>query len=121
MLALLIDPAGRGDAVARRVQGCHLAAPDLLPYQVVDVLRRRRNTRLLSAADARLAVDGFLTLPIELWPFLVVAERCWSLGENLTAYHAAYVALAEHLGASLLTGDRRLAAAPGPTAVIETF
>ena len=39
--------------------------------------------------------------------------RVWSLRDNLTAYDAAYVALAEALDAPLLTRDRRLASAPG--------
>lgn len=42
------------------------------------------------------------------------AQRVWELRANLTAYDAAYVAVAEALDCSLVTGDRRLAAAPGP-------
>jgi predicted nucleic acid-binding protein len=40
--------------------------------------------------------------------------RVWELRDNLSAYDATYVALAEALGCPLLTGDARLAAATGP-------
>lgn len=45
--------------------------------------------------------------------------RIWELRDNLTAYDAAYVALAEALDAPLLTGDRHLARASGPRCPIE--
>jgi predicted nucleic acid-binding protein len=45
--------------------------------------------------------------------------RVWELRANLTAYDAAYVALAEALGAPLLTRDRRLARAAGHGARVE--
>jgi predicted nucleic acid-binding protein len=45
--------------------------------------------------------------------------RCWELRDNLTIYDAVYVALAELMGAALLTADERLARAPGPCCSIE--
>jgi len=48
-------------------------------------------------------------------------ERCWELRANLTVYDAAYVALAELLGAPLVTADAKLAATPGPTCAIEVL
>lgn len=48
-------------------------------------------------------------------------ERCWELRDNLTVYDAAYVALAEALGATLLTGDARLSKATGPRCAIEVL
>jgi predicted nucleic acid-binding protein len=48
-------------------------------------------------------------------------ERCWQLLENLTVYDAAYVALAEALQATLVTGDRRLARASGSRCAIEVI
>jgi predicted nucleic acid-binding protein len=50
------------------------------------------------------------------WPLL---PRIWQLRSNLTAYDAAYVALAEELGLPLLTRDARLARAVGHQAVVE--
>ena len=45
--------------------------------------------------------------------------RIWDLRHNLTAYDAAYVALAELLDAPILTRDRRLVTAAGHRAQIE--
>jgi predicted nucleic acid-binding protein len=45
--------------------------------------------------------------------------RIWELQENLTPYDAAYVALAEAIGATLVTADKRLSRAPGPRCTIE--
>ena len=85
------------------------------------MLRRRRNRGHLSDGEAALAFQGFWTLPIQLWPLQVLADRTWQLGHNLSSYDAAYVALAEHLHAPLLTADARLARASGPTCAIEVF
>jgi len=96
-----------------------MVAPDLLAYEVTNVLRRQRNAGRLSDAEARLALDAFRALPIELWPYAVLADRVWSLGANLSAYDAAYVALAERLDAVLLTADARIAGAPGVRCAVE--
>ena len=58
-------------------------------------------------------------MSIDLWPHAVLTDRIWSLGANLSAYDAAYVALAERLGAVLLTADARITGAPGITCPIE--
>src|ERR1035441_4222389 len=57
--------------------------------------------------------------PAQRAPHRPLLPRCWELRDNLTIYDAAYVALAEALHATLLTGDRRLARAPGPQCPIE--
>jgi predicted nucleic acid-binding protein len=66
-------------------------------------------------------MDAKLAFPIRRYPHTALLDRIWALRHNLTAYDAAYVALAEALGAPLLTCDARLAAAPGHTARIECF
>ncbi|UNX54565.1 type II toxin-antitoxin system VapC family toxin [Georgenia sp. TF02-10] len=113
VLMLLIEPGTRGETAAGRLSGSNLAVPSLLPYEVANVLRRRRRAGLLSDTEARLAFDAASSLPVETWPFDAVAERVWALGTNLSAYDASYVALAELLDAVLVTADRRIAAAPG--------
>jgi len=118
-LLLLIDPGPAGEHVAARLDGAPIVAPDLLPYEVTNVLRRHRNAGRLSEAEARLALAGLHHLPIDLWSHALLAERVWSLGANLSAYDAAYVALAERLDAVLLTADARIAGAPGVTCAIE--
>ncbi len=54
-------------------------------------------------------------------PHTPLMERIWALGENLTAYDAAYVALAEALDAPLVTMDARLAQVPGHRAAVELY
>lgn len=117
-VTLLIDPGPAGEAVAARLDGASVLAPTLLPFEVANVLRRRRNAALLSEAEASLAHARLLDLPIDLWPWEAVARRAWRLGTNLTSYDAAYVALAEQVGATLLTRDARIASAPGPACPI---
>jgi predicted nucleic acid-binding protein len=51
----------------------------------------------------------------------LLLKRIWQLRQNLSAYDAAYVALAEELSAPLITRDRRIAAAPGHVASVEVF
>ncbi|GIG23458.1 ribonuclease VapC9 [Cellulomonas chitinilytica] len=113
ILTLLLDPDGDGEAVARHVGAARLAAPDLLPHEVTNVLRRHRAARALSGTEATLAFDAFATLPVDLWPFAAVRGDVWRLTGALSGYDAAYVAVAERLGCPLLTRDRRLARAPG--------
>ncbi len=113
VLSVLIDPNPAADSIGRRLATATMLAPAILPFEVANVLRRRRNAGLLSPAEASLAFDGFGDLSIELWPWETVAARVWQLGENLSSYDAAYVALAEQTGATLLTRDRRILGAPG--------
>lgn len=54
-------------------------------------------------------------------PHAPLLERCWELRANLTAYDAAYIALAELVEAPLLTADSKLAAGPGITCVVEVL
>jgi len=66
-----------------------------------------------------MALQDLAALPLQRARHLGLLNRCWELRANLTMYDAAYVALAEALQADLLTGDRRLARAPGPICRIE--
>lgn len=113
VVSLVLDPGEGGERVAALVVDAEPNAPALLPFEVANVLRRQHLAGRLSATEAVLARRDAERLPVELWPFEVVADRVWELGANLTAYDAAYVALAEFLGARLVTADHRLAAAPG--------
>lgn len=74
----------------------------------------RRAARLGRLADrrARQALDDLAALPLRRAPHLPLLPRIWELRDNLTAYDAAYVALAEAIGADLLTADERQGGAP---------
>jgi predicted nucleic acid-binding protein len=98
-----------------------LHAPHLLDIEVTQVLRRlvREGTVPENRADE--AVRDLLDLQITRYPHFVLLPRIWQLRHNFSAYDAAYVVLAEKLGAPLVTRDGRLAAAPGHAALIELF
>jgi predicted nucleic acid-binding protein len=96
-----------------------LHAPHLLDVEVAQVLRRYAARGELTPERGAAAVDLLERLPMHRYPHTPLLSRVWALRENLTAYDAAYVALAEALGATLLTRDERLAGAPGHGAEIE--
>ena len=101
--------------------GESLHAPHLLDIEVTQVLRRlvREGTVPVNRADE--AVRDLLDLRLIRYPHFVLLPRIWQLRHNFSAYDAAYVGLAEKLGAPLITRDGRLAAAPGHAAIIELF
>lgn len=94
--------------------GPGLAAPAVMPFEVSEVVRRRRRQRRLDSTTAAIAHRDLLELRVELWPHAVLATRAWELRENVSYSDACYVALAELLDVPLLTLDRRLVQAPGP-------
>jgi len=104
-----------GVEIARWVlsSGESLHAPHLLDVEVTQVLRRAVNTRAVSVDRAREAVEDLLQLRLQRYPHFPFLRRVWELHGNLTAYDAVYVALAETLGATLLTRDRKIASSPG--------
>jgi predicted nucleic acid-binding protein len=112
-----------GQRIEQRIYSHHesLHAPHLLDLEVGQVLRRLVRERAVSASRADQAVEDLLDLRITRYPHFVLLPRIWQLRHNLSAYDAAYVALAENLGARLLTRDARLASASGLTVPIELF
>jgi predicted nucleic acid-binding protein len=77
------------------------------------VLRGLLTRGSIALRDAELALAEFLQAPIQRYTHEALVPRIWQLRRNLTAYDAAYVALAEALGADLLTIDRGIGGAPG--------
>ena len=88
-----------------------LVAPALLDIEVLQVFRRLELEGAFHDADATL-LDDYRALPIERYAHLPLLSQVWARRANLTAYDATYVALAEALGARLVTRDRRIAGAP---------
>jgi predicted nucleic acid-binding protein len=102
-----------GEWVREEIDGLDLHAPELVMFETANVLRQHERDGVLSPDMAALALADLLALPIELCSFAPLAERVWELRHNLSAYDAAYVALAEFGEVGLITLDRRLANAPG--------
>lgn len=106
---------------ARLGHGGTIHAPHLLDVEVAQVLRRFAAAGTITPARARAALDDLVDLPVIRYAHTLLLSRLWDLRGNLTAYDAAYIALAEALDAVLVTCDGRTAAAPGHRARIEVF
>jgi predicted nucleic acid-binding protein len=90
-----------------------LHAPHLIDSEVANSLRRETAARRLHADAAWAALDAWRRLGMTRYPAHSLLDRIWELRDNLSAYDATYVALAELLDCSLLTADHRLGRAPG--------
>jgi predicted nucleic acid-binding protein len=109
----LSDDPRRTDVVERLTRGEALYAPAHLDAEVVSALRglARVNPAVERAAPG--AIRHLAGLPIRRLPLAPLLDRMWELRANVTAYDAAYVALAERLAAAVITCDAKLAAASG--------
>ena len=116
---LLRTPAAAAVDARLFEPGETLHAPHLLDVEVAQVVRRYVANGDVDADRGREALDDLAALRLRRYPHDLLLPRIWALRHNLTAYDAAYVALAEALEAPLLTRDRRLAAAAGVSARIE--
>ena len=90
-----------------------LHAPHLIDAEVANALRRGVAASRIESGDAWTALDRWRRLGISRYAVFHSLERVWELRENLSAYDATYVALAESLDCALLTADVRLFRAPG--------
>lgn len=115
VLANAVGDDGADGAVARAaLRGEEVAAPDLVDVETVSVLRKRWLAKDLTVRRFQRAVDDLADLALTRHPGLPLMPRAFELRSNVNPYDAAYIGLAEALGCPLLTGDARLAAAPGP-------
>lgn len=114
VVAALIDSGSTGQWAEELLLQAPLHAPQLMPVEVANILRRANLCGDVGEDLAALAHRDLLALPCALFPYELVAERVWALRANLTAYDACYVALAELMDAELATLDRALARVPGP-------
>jgi len=121
LVVALADDGPDGDQARARLRGERLTVPELADLEVASVLRRQIKAGALDSRRARLALDDLAALPARRAPHRPLLRRCWELRDNLTIYDAAYVALAEAMNTALLTGDQKLARAPGPQCPIEIF
>lgn len=94
-------------------------APHVVDVEVFSMIRRERLLGRLDATAARQAVRDLEAWPGERFGHRLLLARAWRLRDSVRGWDAMYVALAEALGATLLTSDARLAAASGPECEIE--
>ena len=113
------DTADRVEAILER-EGT-VAAPDLLVFEVLAVLRRLAARGDVAPERARGAIDDLADFPVDIIPSLPLRHRAWELRQNLTAGDALFVALAEALDEPLATKDRALATAAREHAGVEAI
>jgi predicted nucleic acid-binding protein len=121
LVAFLIDDEGADGSWARDVlsDGAMLG-PELILVESSNIIRRLELIGHMTTSAASVAHRDLVEHEVEVHPFAPFADRIWELRNNLTAYDAWYVALAEALDCPLVTLDRRLSRATGPTCEIVT-
>jgi predicted nucleic acid-binding protein len=120
LIEVLLRTSGAALVEARLfAAGETLHAPHLIDVETAQVIRRYAAGREIDSARGRAALADLADFPLRRYPHDFLLPRVWDLRHNLTAYDGVYVALAEALDATLLTRDRRLAAASGHRARVE--
>ena len=120
-LVELLLGTSQGHTIAGRITDPRLGlhTPHLADVEVAQALRRYVREGALDAVSAASALADLRALDLERHSHEPLLDRVWALRENVTAYDAVYVALAEALDAPLLTCDGRLARAPGMQGRVE--
>jgi predicted nucleic acid-binding protein len=123
VVAVLVGQGPGAERIRQRVEspGQSLHVPHVMDLEALHALRRQTLLGTLSGRRSAEAIEDFKNLAFVRYPHATLVDRIWSLKDNLTAYDAAYVALAEALNAPLVTMDARLAQAPGIRAVVEVY
>lgn len=114
LVAALVDSGPEGRWAESALAEGPLLAPELLPADATNILRRLEEAGEISRVEAKGALGSLSRLEVDLAPFAPFADRIWALRADLTSYDAWYVALAEAFACPLVTLDRRLLHASGP-------
>ncbi len=123
VVSILLCPGSDAEPIRERVEspGESVHVPHLLDVEVLNVLRRQTLRGILARERGATALQDLENIKMTRYSHVPLLGRIWELRENVTAYDAAYVALAEALGAPLITRDVRLARAPGNNATVELY
>lgn len=115
VVAALVDGGPVGRWAGELLGSAPVAAPHLLKVEVANILRRAVQHGDLSVDGATMAHGDLVDLAVQSVPYEPFASRVWELRDNVTAYDAWYVAVAEEFDTGLASLDHRLVGAPGPT------
>ena len=117
---LLVEPAAQTAELRARVRAASLVyAPHLTDAEVTNALRRKVLQGRIDQVTARRAIRRLGAMRVRLWPHQPLLGRAFALRNQLAAYDAIYVAMAEATGATLLTRDARLARSAGHRTRVE--
>lgn len=105
-----IDAAGR-----------EMAAPEVFDLEIMQSLRRLVFKKQITTDRAERALDVARHAPLDRFAHAIMRDRIWSLRDDLTAYDAAYFALAEMLDAPLWTRDAKFTEVPGASAQVKVL
>jgi predicted nucleic acid-binding protein len=117
----LVLSTSAGKQLAQRLDSPResLHAPHITDLEILNALRRELRAGRIDAVRATNALHFLANLDLERHSHEPMIRRIWELKDNLSAYDAAYVALAEILDCPLLTADARLSHAPGARCTVE--
>jgi predicted nucleic acid-binding protein len=123
VVAVLVGPGRGAGRIREKIEAPDesLHVPHVMDLEVLHALRRQTLLGILSRKRSSEAIEDLKNITFVRYPHAAFVDRIWSLKDNLTAYDAAYVALAEALDAPLVTLDTRLAQASGIRAVVEVY
>lgn len=119
LVAALVVEGDRASALRDRLRGERLQAPHLIDIEVLSTLRRLIRANALAPDSADRAVARLRRWPLRRHPHVRLLTRVHRLRDSVSSYDAAYLALAEAIGAPLVTCDQPLARAHGHAATIE--
>jgi predicted nucleic acid-binding protein len=120
LVEVLTGTVRGGRIRARLAEDEEQAAPHVVDVEVFSIIRREHQRGRLDETAAAQAVTELAAWPGDRYGHQLLLDRGWQLRHTIRGWDAMYVALAEVLGATLLTIDYRLAAATGPRCRIET-
>lgn len=113
------------DALSLRARveaaGREMAAPEVFDLEILQAIRRLSRIGEIDGQRAEAALNICRNAPIERYSHAPLTARIWALRDNLTAYDAAYFALAEMLDAPLWTRDRKYESVPGHRARVKVL
>lgn len=123
VVAMLVGPGRGAERIREKIEAPNesLHVPHVMDLEVLHALRRQVLLGTLSRERSSEALEDLENITFVRYPHAAFLGRIWRLKNNLTAYDAAYVALAEALDAPLVTMDARLAQAPGIRAAVEVY
>ena len=123
VVAILVGSGPGAERIREKVEAPDesLHVPHVMELEVLHVLRRQALLGTLTRERSSEVLADLGNISFARYPHTPLIGRIWELRENLTAYDAAYVALAEALDAPLITMDTRLAQAPGIRAAVEVY